>query len=386
MPPMRISQDSADAIKLVSLWCSVLVCLNHAFTLDASYAAVAGEPFAFSTYFIQDAVKHGVVRMSTPFFFIVAAFLLFSTLVKRDAGVLAAVPLREGYRGEIAKRVRTLAIPFLLWAGWSFALVVALQQVPQLRGSFSEPLLAQPASVIAEKLLWNPVAHQLWFVRDLFLLALAWPLAWVLLRQRWIGLGVIAALCVPWFLWWEVRETRALVFFAIGAWLGIHRPAIPQPAGWALAATATLWLVGASLHATHIMRTGLTDPVYNNITILAELATVWFLTLRLLPWLRRPWLLRISGYTFFIYVAHEPVCTFARKAAVMALGNEPLMLFAAWLLAGFATFAGCLIAAMALHRWLPAVYGLLAGGRGAKRAPAPPVAAGGTLPAARVPA
>jgi hypothetical protein len=79
------------------------------------------------------------------------------------------------------------------------------------------------------------------------------------------------------------------------------------------------------------------------------------------------------------------VVTFARKAAVLALGNQPLMLFAAWLLAGFATFIACLVAAMVLHRWLPAVYGLATGGRGGKRAPAPPVAAAGTLPA-RVPA
>lgn len=383
---MRLSQDTADAIKLVSLWCSVLVCLNHAFTLDVPYASVAGQPLAFSTFFLQDAVKHGVVRMSTPFFFIVAAFLLFTALVRREGRAPEAVPLGEGYRGEIAKRVRTLAVPFLLWSAWSFALVASLQQLPQLRGMFTAPLLAQPAAVLVEKLLWNPLAHQLWFVRDLFLLALAWPAAWLLLRQRWIGLGVIAALCVPWFLWWEVRETRALVFFAVGAWLAIHRPAIPQPAPWALAATGLLWLTGASLHAIHIMEVGATDPVYNNITILAQLATVWFGTLRLLPWLRRPWLLHAAGYTFFIYVAHEPIAGFARKAAVRALGDQPLMLFSAWILAGLATFAICLAAAMLLHRWLPAVYGLATGGRGARRSPGPAIAAAGAPQGARVPA
>ena len=379
---MRLSPDTSDGITLVSLWCSVLVCLNHTYTLDADYATMAGQPGAFATCFIQDAVKYGVVRMSTPFFFVVAAYLLFAALIRREGDHVASMPLANGYREVIAKRVRSLAVPFLLWAAWSFVLLAGLQQLPQLRGLFTTPLLAEPPAVLLEKLLWNPVAHPLWFVRDLFLLALAWPLAWHLLRRRAIGLLVIAALCVPWFLWWEVRETRALVFFALGAWLAIHRPHVPQPATWALAATGTLWLIGAGLHASHIMTTGETDPVYNNLTIIAGLVTVWFATQRLLPLLRRPWLLRWAGFTFFIYVAHEPIATFARKAAVQVLGEQPLMLFAAWILAALGTFAVCLAAAVALQRWLPAWYGALTGGRGRRpHATAPVIVAGSRLPA-----
>ena len=360
---MRLSRDASDAIRLVSLWCSALVCLNHTYTLDVAYAALADQPYAFITCFTQDVVKYGVVRMSTPFFFIVAAFLLFTALLRREGDTVTLVPLATGYRGEIAKRVRSLAVPFLLWAAWSFVLLASLQQLPQLRGMYITPLLGEPAGVLLEKLLWNPVAHPLWFVRDLFLLALIWPLAWMLLCRRGMGLAVIAALCVPWFMWWEVRETRALVFFAIGAWLAIHRPSVRKPAGWLLIVSGTLWLVGAGLHAAHIMKTGQSHPVYNNLTIIAELVTVWYGAQRLLPWLRRPWLLRATSFTFFIYVAHEPIATFARKAAVQVLGDQPLMLFVAWLLAGCVTFLICLAAAMALQRWLPAVYGLLTGGR-----------------------
>jgi len=367
---MRLSADTSDAIKLVSLWCSVLVCLNHTYTLDVPYAAVAEQPYAFATFFIQDLVKHGVVRISTPFFFLVAAYLLFAGLVRHEGRVAMAVPLSTGYRGEVAKRVHSLAVPFILWAAWSFALLVGLQQLPQLRAMFTTPLLSEPLGVIVERLLWNPVAHPLWFLRDLFLLTLVWPLAWLLLRRRWLGLAVIAALCVPWFVWWEVRETRAVVFFALGAWLAIHRPAIPQPASWGLIASGLVWMSGAALHALHVVRTGATDPVYNNLTIIAGLVTVWFGTRRLLPWLRRPWLLRLSTYTFFIYVAHEPIATFARKAVMLALGTDPLMRFTAWIVAGTITFTVCLAMAFVLRRWLPSMHARLTGGRGGRRSEA----------------
>jgi surface polysaccharide O-acyltransferase-like enzyme len=384
---MRLAKDTSDTIKLVSLWCSVLVCMNHAYTLDAPYAEMAGQPYAFGVAFVENAVKHGVVRMSTPFFFMVSAYLLFAALVRHDAGRPTIVPIADGYRGEIRKRLRSLLLPFALWSAWSFALLAAIERLPMISAMAGASILDQPPAALAETLLWNPVAHPLWFVRDLFLIALAWPLAWMLLRQRTLGLLVIAALCVPWFLWCEVRETRALVFFALGAWLAIHRPAIPRPHGAALIATGTLWLTGAALHALFIMRTGHTDPVYNNITILAELVTVWFGTQRLLPWLRRPWLMPLAAYTFFVYVAHEPIVTFARKAAVRVLGGEPALLFVAWIAAGAATLAICFGMAIALHRLLPAFYGLVTGGRGGKRAPSPAIAAGGVPEAgARVPA
>lgn len=368
LPAMRLDPDHGDTIRLVSLLAGVLVCFNHAYTLDVPYAALAGQPHAAWTAFVQNVEKFGAARLSTPFFFIVASWLFTTALLRREDGRTAIVPLRVGYGGEVAKRIRSLAVPFLLWAAWSFALIAGLQQVPALAPYFSRPLLDLPATEIAGLLLWNPVAHPLWFVRDLLLLCCAWPLVWLLLRRREVGVAVIAALCVPWFLWHEVRETRALVFFALGAWLAIHRPHLPALPGWGLALCGAAWAAGASAHAWWVMRADATHPVLNNLTILVALATVWYGMQRLLPLLRgRRWLMAATAHTFVVYCAHEPIATLARKATVSIAGETPLQLFVAWIVAGAGTFLGCLTGAILLHRLWPGLSALLSGGRGRRR-------------------
>lgn len=128
----------SEKIKGLSVLCSVLVCFNHAYVVPTAieHASWSGTAIAI----IENSFRYGVARISTPFFFMVSAYLLF-----REAS-----SLRTRYGAEIRKRVRSLLVPFLFWSTWSFVIIASIQQIPFVMGqSGRPPLMHLPIPSIA---------------------------------------------------------------------------------------------------------------------------------------------------------------------------------------------------------------------------------------------
>ncbi len=357
-----IDSRLSDKIKLISIYCAVLVTFNHAYTVDATYAELANQPGAALNCSIQSFIKFGLARVSTPFFFVLSAWLLFS-----QAGSV----LHEWWP-NLRKRLRTLGVPFLFWSLWSFAIIATLQQVPALRAFSSEPLLALRGWDLAERLLWNPIAHQLWFVRDLLLLVAAAPLVHLAMRNRWIGGGIIVALMLLWYQpeMYMVRDVRGVLFFCVGAWIALHRPVLRATRTQAFVALGA-WLGLIAVDTWWTLDTGDLQPAIYNTAIVVGLLTLWALyehvgerlwTTRAAPALRF-----LSGYTFLIYVAHEPIDTLVRKALTAVIGRGQGELFVVFLATGTIVICGILTAAVLAQRFAPGAYALVSGGRGGRR-------------------
>jgi hypothetical protein len=361
-----MDRSLAQKIKHVSLFCSFLVCYNHAFTLTEPYTKTSGEAYAFADSFIQNLVKYNLARITTPFFFCLSAFLLFTAILSRSEPSSAG-SITKQYRPEVGKRVRSLLIPYLLWCGFSFALVGSLQLIPGLRPYFTQALIELPFLQILDKLFWSPVAYPLWFLRDLFIMVACWPLFHLALRNRRIALLALLTAAVAWFLWFDVRATRAILFFGFGAFLAIHRPSIPTVSRFMASGLLVVWLVIAAMGSLHIMYAGLEHFALNNLAIVFGLLTVWTGYDHVSSRLRnRRWLEQLSGFTFFIYVAHEPLATFLRKAAGVVAAENHLLLLTFFFASGLILFFGSACTGMLLLTYFPSVYQLLTGGR-AKR-------------------
>lgn len=206
---MRVDQRLSDKIRGISLLCSLLICFNHTYTVPSGFTDIAHEPFAFSLAFIENTVKFGFARISTPFFFAVAGFMLFSVLYPEGLKGWPWFPFAK-HRTEITKRFRSLALPFLLVSVWSFALIYALQAIPGLPGQAVDPLAQRSGPRLIEALLWNPVAYPLWFLRNLILLCVAAPLIALVIRYRAVAFIALACAVAAWFAWFEIRATRSI--------------------------------------------------------------------------------------------------------------------------------------------------------------------------------
>lgn len=354
-----------DKIRAVSIACSLLVCFNHAYTLPPG--PVEG-PLATAAAVVQNAVAFGLSRIATPFFFLVAAFLLFRALRRPDG----SWPW-SGWRREVAKRVRSLAVPFLLASAVSLLAMLVLQAIPPLAAHVAQPLAGRGWTELLAILLWEPVAYPLWFLRNLLLLCLAAPLIGWALRTR-IGVGLaLAAAVAAWCGWPEVQATRSVLFFLLGAVIAQHRLpslAVRPAVAWALGGA---WLAVALVHGAVVVAAGAPQLALNHLGILLGLLAMWTLADALPALVAAPAVQRAAAFGFVIYLVHEPAASLLSKAASLLIGGDGrhLALTVVWLVLGTALFFGCLGAAMLLERRAPALYALISGGRSPRRLSTP---------------
>lgn len=359
---MRIHEDLSYKIRMVSLFCSIAVVLNHSFALRSGFQEQAGMPGASLSHFVQAFAKFGLGPLTTPFFFTIAAFFLF-----RAAPSITAY--WRAYPAELRKRVRSVLLPLLLWSTASFLLIFTLQALPMASGHFGRGLSALSGAELLERLVWDPVAYPLWFLRELFLLVLISPLYRVVFARRPLAWAALALLLAVYFIDYENRHTRSCFFFGLGAYLALHPPSLRRARPWELALALGTWLSFAVGHTVYIMLHGAGHPVLNNVNVITGLLAVWTGYDLIAPRLRHPLLASVSGFTFLVYASHEPLTTLVRKALVASLGATPLATLTAFFITAVSVLVICNGMAVLLQRHAPAVCDVLGGGRAAKKLP-----------------
>lgn len=348
---MSVSTVTSDKIKIIGLALTLVVVLHHAHNLQFASDTPAA-PLRYAEYFFH----YGLRALAVPFFFICSGFFLADR-----AEFLRAWP------GEVRKRFWSLLVPFLVWSGGWLLALWCLERVPALAGSFGREHISLANSLqVLDFMTLDPIPHPLWYMRDLFLLAIASPAIIWLLRQRWgmftyFAIAVTVYYSVPAI---EMRESGDLLFFGIGAALAIHKPTVPMVS---TPMTAGLCIMSFGLILYH----GWWVDTYHaesqwilNTAALIGLPAIWSAYDRVAPWVRTTATLAAADFALFIYMGHEPLVTLVRKLAVGSLGTSTAALTVIWLGSAFGVTIVLVLTAMLLRRWLPPVYAVLSGGRG----------------------
>ncbi len=335
---------------------------------DPSAPSQRSVGYAFVERLLSDALPRTVVMM----FFAVSGFLL---LFGHD-GTLAT------HRRKLAARTRSLLVPYLVWSAIGIAVYWLLQTWPVTAGWFTNSARRVADRSLPQLLLtwwFDPIPYQLWFLRDLYVMALLSPLLLWLLRR--FATWTVAALAVPHVLDYGIPSPVAdrllltgdtYFWFALGGLFAVRglplrgRAALAVPlllatlaaaAGRAWLLAHATWPVSAPLGSTPDL------PWFKLVNALG-VATLWVGYDRWLRWLERPFWLRVSAYAFFVFAAHEPLMTMLRKPLVRWLGQGDLRHALQFVL----TFAGTVLIVLALgvalRRLLPRTFAFLCGGRG----------------------
>lgn len=178
----------------------------------------------FDNFFVE-----AIVRIPVPLFFFISGFLFFYGLEKFDI---------VEYFDKLRKRIRRLLIPYFSWG----LLAVGIKYIHYLLGKddlaylFNDGCLKWIYYVI-----WDPVNYQLWFVRDLFLMALLSPLIYFCLKR--LKILFVLMLGGAWLFWhqnifalfdlkyiiltgnvFDVKgfDFFSLFFFSFGAWFSLY--------------------------------------------------------------------------------------------------------------------------------------------------------------------
>jgi surface polysaccharide O-acyltransferase-like enzyme len=359
------AEDSAK-INLLRFPLIVGVIMVHAHRLvglpDGPVQATAQYPAALYTELL---VAHLWSQITAPLFFMFAGYLLYRQ-----------VPLtRSLWLSKVKNRLTTLGVPYLCWNGAIFLLFFVAQSIPRFQAYFTRPefeIRAMNWWQRADLLLGItrfPIDYQLWFLRDLIVLAAISPLIW--LAMKYARLATLGFFFVLWTgVWGDVSfsQSMALLFFSIGIALGQvsgERLLIPKHMAF-MVVFVVLGLIEV-VYQRDLSSDSFSDAinVLHRVTTLIGICAGW----RFASWMWKSASVSaalgfLAEYSFFLFAAHEPMLTVFRKLGFRLLGHDSsAKLLTVYFGSVLLTIVVCVGSAIILQHLLPWAYRTLTGGR-----------------------
>ena len=132
------------------------------------------------------------------------------------------------FKEKIRSRFHSLFVPYLFWNAFALLFYFLVHQLFSEQISSSYQNVSQFTAIDFLRAFWNgfdgnPIAYQLWFLRDLMVLFLLAPLFYFLLRGR-LGWVLIALFISNEIFQFVIDfKLRSITWFAIGAFLAIRQ-------------------------------------------------------------------------------------------------------------------------------------------------------------------
>lgn len=172
-------------------------------------------------------LSNSLFSISVPLFFAISGFLYFKGVEQFNFKI---------YRKKTCNRIRTLVIPYLIWnTVVIFFFYIAHLLSPEMMSGLNKSVVDytwqdwfgaywNKDNINGFEELGTPIALQLWFVRDLFILCICSPLIYFLIKR----LGIVLILLIFLINIIEVipdvtgLNKQAWLFFSLGAYFSIH--------------------------------------------------------------------------------------------------------------------------------------------------------------------
>jgi len=359
-----IAPEVSEKLRILNPALIVLVVLIHAATLDPLPEQIAQPhfPAVRLAALIEDFLSHGLARVAVPLFFVISGYLFFH----RYDGSWTAT------KAKWRTRVRSLVIPYFLWAALWFVVLRLARFIPAIGDTMDDGPDSNTPLRILERLTLYPYAAPLWFVRELIFLVAISPLIHAI---RSIFLPLVIATGLAWFalpreaIWipglleggkdFVVLHWEGIFFFFLGGYLG-HRKIdlrLPLPSA---AVLMPIWVTTLVVRMVMDLQ-GIPSYWLLQISILVGIAAFWRLYDAISPVYRR--IEFEASIAFFVFAAHRPILT-----AIQTLlhGTHPKTTPQALLvyLVGFALIMPiCMALGHLVRRVAPRPFAALTGGR-----------------------
>jgi surface polysaccharide O-acyltransferase-like enzyme len=356
-----LDRESSLRLSLLRFPLIVGVVFVHAYSNTVGFAGgdiVVSQP-NFVVDFVRNFVSQGVARIAVPLFFLMSGYLFF----------MGFEWSKESYLIKLQSRVKTLLIPFLFWNIATLLVTAIIQVMPATRMFLSgKNLLVMNYSffdylnaIIGFNT--NPISYQFWFIRDLMIFVLFVPL--INLINKTFPIPFLGILLCCWLigLWMiDIPSLEGLLFFSVGAYLGSIQKSLFSLDHFGVIVIG-LYLVLAVVDALTINQ--VFNPYLHKVSIMLGVSSALFSTkfvaqnegLKSL-------IIRLTGVSFFVYAAHEPLLTILKKILYRILSPDSAFttLFLYFLIP-ITTIICTIVAYAALARVAPKFVSIITGGR-----------------------
>lgn len=311
------------------------------------------------TYFIRHSISFGLGPTAVPLFFTLSSYLLFHTF---EWSV-------QNYINKCKSRIRTLLIPYVFW---NATILLTLSLVHSL--AVIQEYFPGKAALIESMSVWSffdtmlgitviPINNPLWYIQHLMILVLAMPLIYPLLyRLPALAIGIVF---IAWFFKIPVLPVytiEAVLFFFIGAAIAIHKKNIFHLDSHERVIYSAFVIL---LIIDFFVRDQQAWKYVHRITIATGVLSMLCLSGRIIKhqYLKDA-LLNLAGASFFVYIAHEPALTVARKIAYKLIRPESsIVIFMLYLIIPIALIGLLLLIYRFANRSFPRATRFVTGGR-----------------------
>lgn len=340
----------SQKISVLSMISIIGVLIIHSYYHEAASFYIAS--------FLQDLIGGQVVRSCIPLFFLISGYLFF---VNISAGSF------RGILEKLRKRARSLLVPYFIWNTLFFLSIVGLQLIPWIAKFVNTDFLSilkRDTGSIITYLYWEPAAFHLWFLQYLILFMLSTPLLLLILSKKysaWIfALCVYAVLGVFCLL---DSYAQNYLFFIAGAYIGFFKIDVSKRMSLSFLIIASFIYVCWGIINT--VTPAWTIPQCEPLRLALGCLVIWGIYdyfYEAFPDLCKR-LLLLSGFTFFVYLFHEPWINIYKKLSLRIFGVNEISLIVSYILVPFIMYATCIVIAKCIHKFLPKTYSILTGGR-----------------------
>lgn len=342
---MIISNYNSSKIKIFNTVLILMVLYIHSYYLE-------GEQYTLVLALQRFLGGSGVFIVANNLFFLLSGLLFFNGInTVKDCLV------------KIKKRIRTLVIPYLLWniifVLW-YVLLAIIPGVKPFVNSDVLSLLKDPLTAF-KYLYIEPANFPLWFIRDLISFTFLSPLIYYYLKyMKWWGvvlycivsqfiplhgwcfmLGGFIALYsnienIDYFLSKRIVVSSAVIFVGISAYVSL------QSVDYHL----NYWIVVLQIITGLVTIWKAYDYIATGRHIINQ--SLWT---------------KVLGYSFFIYLFHEPVFNIVKKLNIMIWGTHAWSLILLFLVNPIIMISISIWVAKVLQYLFPRAYNILVGGR-----------------------
>lgn len=314
-----------------------------------------------TAYCIKTAISEMIARVAVPIFFLISGYLLFMK--------------NEPYLTVLKKKAKTILLPYVLWNMVVLAMFFIGQNMPYISRFFNDE-----NNMIANYSMYQwldaflglndqgyPAAYQFWFIRDLMILVLVFPVGKWLVDHA--PAATLAASMVIWLQQWRVGfiSSEAVLFFLAGYYL------VKYDLDWEKIDSMCLFdvLIGyifCLITELMLLLNGREFIIIHKIGII--LGCVFWMKISRFVVRHEKWyagILKAAGYCFFVYAFHEPFLTMLRKVWNAVMPSEGTF----WQMVQYFGLVFIAIVVSYIVGWIvnricPWLYGWLTGGRTGK--------------------
>lgn len=287
--------------------------------------------------------------------FVISGFFLANSLTQQPTTKL---PSFHWYLQSVAKRIRTLLVPYFAWNVVYYFFKLATGKLGFDWNLFFRQITGWDFGG------YSPACGQFWYIRCLFMFVIVSPLFMIAMWRKKIGIVILVAVVGLWLCGIPpiVRgiqpfEWQYVAYFCAGVWIALHGAALSFSTRWLVSVLGPVF----ALSATYV--------AFGDETLLRIAGVVMIVSGLPLLWMSSPVLARamrrigsIVLLGFFIYAAHVMIVSVARKL-VLAVVPQIYVHSIGYAIHIFGGVVGSVVIGLALRKYCMRLYSLLCGGR-----------------------